>query len=600
MSSDAPQAALSFSVGAFVDELVRGGVRDFCVCPGSRSTPLALTIARHPSAKLWMHLDERSAGFFALGLAKMSRAPVALVCTSGTAAANFLPAVIEAHFARVPLVVLTADRPHELRGVGAPQTIDQINLFGTHAKWFLDMAEPDAAPEMLRYVRTVAGRAVATALRGPAGPVHINCPYREPLMPDAQLAASAPAARDAGRPYVAVSAGPRAPDPALVARLAAELAQIERGLIVCGAQDDPALAEQLARLAQALGYPILADPLAGLRCGPHDHALVIDAYDAFLRDAAFAEHFAPEVVLRVGAMPVSKPLLQYLQRHPSCRQIVADGDGGWNEPTLLASDIVHADARLLCAALLDHLSEKGQAETSRWAATWRAAQARTRAAIADHLGAIGELFEGKVFAELAALLPEEAILYAGNSMPIRDLDTFFPGGERPTRLLGNRGANGIDGVVSSALGASAAGAGPTVLVIGDLSFYHDSNGLLAAKLHGLNLTIVLLNNDGGGIFSFLPQAADPEHFEQLFGTPHGLDFQPLAQMYGACYTRVASWEAFRAAVRGGLARGGLQIVEVPTARDRNVTLHREFWPLVSAAVAPLAAQSTELNANQSL
>jgi 2-succinyl-5-enolpyruvyl-6-hydroxy-3-cyclohexene-1-carboxylate synthase len=627
MSSDALQHALSVSVGAFVGELVHAGVRHFCVCPGSRSTPLALTIARHAGAKLWMHVDERSAGFFALGLAKTRREPVVLVCTSGTAAANFLPAVIEAFYARVPLVVLTADRPHELRGVGAPQTIDQINLFGTHAKWFVDLAEPDAASEMLRYVRTVAGRAVAAALRGPAGPVHINCPYREPLMPNAELAASAPERRADDRPYVAVSAGLRAPDAPLVAQLAAELSSVERGLIVCGAQDDPALNEPLTQLAQVLGFPILADPLSGLRCGAHDRTLVLDSYDAFLRDSVFVERFAPELVLRFGAMPVSKPLLLYLEHHGACRQIIVDGDAGWNEPTLLASDIVHVDGRLLCIALLEAFNQTGHKHyrgiddrvnpsvisvspsteftlsaaeglragavaniASGWAQAWRLAAARTRAAIAEHMNGIHELFEGKVFAELSALLTENTVLYVGNSMPIRDLDTFFSGGERPLRLLGNRGASGIDGVVSSALGASAAGVGPTVLVIGDLSFYHDSNGLLASKLHGLNATIILLNNDGGGIFSFLPQAAEPEHFETLFGTPHGLDFQPLAQTYGARYSRVSNWDAFRAAVRSGLDGDGLQVIEVPTERDRNVTLHREFWPLVSQALVPVLVE----------
>ena len=353
-SSIEHQHTLSVSVGAFVDELVRSGVRHFCVCPGSRSTPLALTIVRHPAAKLWMHLDERSAAFFGLGLAKTLREPVVLVCTSGTAAANFMPAVVEAFYARVPLVVLTADRPHELRDVGAPQTINQIDLFGAHVKWFVDLAEPDAAPEMLRYTRTVADRAVALARRGPAGPVHINCPYREPLLPDPAAALSAPEARAEDRPYVTVSAAVRAPDAALVAALAADLSAMPRGLIVCGPQDDPALSDVLTRLAGALGYPILADPLSGLRNGDHDRALVLDCYDAFLRDGAFVERFAPQVVLRFGAMPVSKPLLLYLQRHQSCRLIVVDGDGGWNEPTLLASDMIYADARLLCEAILSY------------------------------------------------------------------------------------------------------------------------------------------------------------------------------------------------------------------------------------------------------
>jgi 2-succinyl-5-enolpyruvyl-6-hydroxy-3-cyclohexene-1-carboxylate synthase len=599
------QYALSVSVGAFVDELVRSGVRHFCVCPGSRSTPLALTIARHPAAKLWMHLDERSAAFFGLGLAKTLREPVALVCTSGTAAANFMPAVVEAFCARIPLVVLTADRPHELRDVGAPQTINQINLFGVHVKWFVDLAEPDAAPELLRSNRMVAARAVALARRGPAGPVHINCPYREPLLPDPAAALAAPQARAENRPYVAVSAGLRAPAATLVATLAADLSAMPRGLIICGPHDDPALADELTQLAGALGYPILADPLSGLRNGTHDRALVLDCYDAVLRDAAWVERFAPQVVLRFGAMPVSKPLLLYLQRHQSCRLIVVDGDGGWNEPTLLASDMIATDARLLCVALVDTLSHSGQrdhragsldqqpsvvsvttvAKNSAWAGAWQSADRSARAAIAARFEALNELFEGQVFAELAALLPAGALLYAGNSMPIRDLDTFFPGSARAIRLLANRGANGIDGVVSSALGAAAAELGPTVLVIGDLSFYHDSNGLLAAMQHHLNLTIILLNNDGGGIFSFLPQAGDPEHFETLFGTPHGLDFRPLAQMYGARYQRVDGWETFRAAVQRGIASGGLHIVEVPTERARNVTLHREIWQVVSAGIA---------------
>ncbi len=464
-----------------------------------------------------------------------------------------------------------------------------MRLFGAHVKWFVDLAEPDATPELLRYVRTVACRAAATALRGPAGPVHINCPYREPLIP---LPGPEPATleqRPGDRPYVAVAHAPRAPDAGLVAALAAELRVARRGLIVCGPQNDPALADALVRLAEALGYPILADPLSGLRRGPHDRALVLDCYDASLRDGDLVERFAPELVLRFGAMPTSKPLLLYLQRHGDCRQILVDGDGGWNEPTLLASDVVHAEPRLLCTALTAELPEPPpDVGTAAWAASWSAADRAAREAIAARLATLDELFEGKVFAELAALLPDGALLYAGNSMPVRDLDTFFAAGDRAVRVLANRGANGIDGVVSSALGAGAAGIGPLVLVIGDLSFYHDSNGLLAAAQHHLNATIILLNNDGGGIFSFLPQAADAEHFETLFGTPHGLDFQPLAQMYGARYTRVAAWGEFRSAVRAGIAEGGLHIVEVPTARDRNVTLHREIWRVVSAALASVS------------
>jgi 2-succinyl-5-enolpyruvyl-6-hydroxy-3-cyclohexene-1-carboxylate synthase len=582
------QRSLGLFVTAFVDELTRAGVHHFCVCPGSRSTPLALAIARHPDIRLWMHLDERSAAFFGLGLARAGRQPVALLCTSGTAAANFLPAVVEAAQARVPLVVLTADRPRELRDCGAPQTIDQVQLYGSQVKWFFDLEEPLGEPELIRHARVVACRAVATARQGPPGPVQVNLPFREPLVPrrpEAWPPGSEP--RPGGRPYVQVEPARRAPAGAQVARLADELRPAGRGLIVCGPQDDPTLAPAVTALAERLGYPILADPLSGLRRGKYRGRLVLDSYDAFLRDQEFVDQNGPELVLRFGAMPTSKPVLLFLQRHVASRQIVVDGDGGWLDPTLLATDLVQADGPALCSALVEALGDPTSAppERAAWQAAWLRADHLTRAILQEALGECDELFEGRVFAELDELLPAGATLFAGNSMPVRDLDTFFSGRRAAVHLLGNRGAAGIDGVVSSALGASAAQAGPLVLVIGDLSFYHDSNGLLAARRHGLDLTVILLNNDGGGIFSFLPQADEPEQFETLFGTPHGLDFRPLAETYGARYSRVTDWDGFRAATRAGLAGGGLHVVEVPTERQRNVELHRRLWPRVAAALA---------------
>lgn len=570
-----PEQVLHAYVAAFVDALVAAGVRDACVAPGSRSTPLALMLAADPRIRVWVHYDERSAAFFGLGMAKLRREPVALLCTSGSAAANFMPAVVEARYGRVPLVVLTADRPPELQENGAAQTIDQVRLYGVHAKWFAQALLPEAREDALRHVRTLAARACATAVAAPAGPVHLNFPFREPLVPVPGEAAVVP-----GGPGVAVTTGRRAPQLALVERLAGELGDVERGLIVCGPQDDPALAPAMASLATALGYPVLADPLSGVRCGRHDRSLVVDAYDALLRDSAFVERMRPEVVLRFGALPTSKPVLQLLERYPSCRQIVVDE--GWSEPTLLAAELVQADAAATAQALGDAV-KGSRGEPSEWASTWMAAQRRARQAICEVMAAIEEPFEGRVFAELAQLLPDGATLYAGNSMPVRDLDTFFPGGDREVRLLANRGANGIDGVVSSALGAAAAGARPLVLAIGDLSFYHDLNGLLAAKLHGLDATIVLLNNDGGGIFSFLPQAGH-EHFEQLFGTPHGLEFQPAVEMYGGRYLRARTWTELRSALCAGLTAPGLKVIEMRTERARNVELHRRFWPAVARAV----------------
>ena len=506
--------ALRLIVGAFVDQLARTGVRHVCVCPGSRSTPLALILAEHPDIRVWTHLDERSAAFFGVGLARALGEPVGLLATSGTAAANFLPAVVEANLARVPLVVLTADRPHELRDNGAAQTIDQ---------WFFDLPEPESAAQQVRLVRALAARAVSSATAEPRGPVHLNWPFREPLVP-------APGDWGLADEHAPIEVhNPRlAPTPDLIRALGRDLARHARGLFVCGPHDDPELPAAVARLARRLGYPILADALSGVRRGDHDRSLVVDAYDAFLRDARTVERLEPEVVVRIGAMPTSKALAQYLERFAAARQIVVD-PGGWREPLGVASDVLHVDPRALCEALADELPSSAATE---WAELWLEVNRVTRHAIRRHVDGLDELFEGSVVGQLADVLPDGCVLYAGNSMPVRDLDTFLASSPATLRCVSNRGANGIDGVVSSALGASAAGLGRVVLVIGDVSFYHDLNGLLAARRHDLDLLVVLVNNDGGGIFSFLPQAqADAETFELLFGTPHGLDFRPFATVW---------------------------------------------------------------------
>src|SRR5579883_1759280 len=602
-------------VGAFIDELRRCGLRHVVICPGSRSTPLALAFASARAVRIWMHVDERSAAFFALGMAKRLNQPVALLCTSGTAAANFLPALVEARLTHVPLLVLTADRPPELRDCGAPQAIDQNRLYGTHVKWYAETALPEASNESLRYIRTIACRAFAQARTEPAGPIHLNMPLREPLTPvpipdypwpsESERDPLAWQGRPGEQPYTAVLAADSAgslPTHAVLS-LAEEIRGSVRGLIMVGPQTDPDLPTALLPLAQKTGYPILADPLSQVRGQHNEDGLVISAYDAFLRNEQFCAHHAPQLVLRFGAMPTSKPILLYLKRHAAhCKQILVDPSYGWEEPTQLAAQVFYVGASSFCRELIDALDSPdhsldeerrqlrggGGEEHERvdWTATWRMADQVTRAALSSALMDMPALFEGRIFPELAALLPAGALLYVGNSMPVRDMDTFFWPGTPGLRCLGSRGANGIDGAVSSALGASAPGnsEAPTVLVLGDLSFFHDLNGLLAARLHQLNLVIILVNNDGGGIFSFLPQAAYPEHFEQLFGTPTGLDFRPAVEMYGGRFTRITAWEHFREAVRTGLAEGGLHVVEVPTARASNVSMHRHLWQIVDRAL----------------
>src|SRR5579883_889143 len=600
-------------VGAFIDELRRCGLRHVVICPGSRSTPLALAFASARAVRIWMHVDERSAAFFALGMARRLNQPVTLLCTSGTAAANFLPALVEARLTHVPLLVLTADRPPELRDCGAPQAIDQNRLYGTHVKWYAETALPEASNESLRYIRTIACRAFAQARTAPAGPVHLNMPFREPLTPaplpnhplppESERDPVAWHGRPGERPYTEVLADrpPESLPTNAISRLAEEIRGNARGLMIVGPQTDPDLTAALLLLAQKTGYPILADPLSQMRGQHKENDLVISSYDAFLRNEQFCARYAPQLVLRFGAMPTSKPVLLYLKRHAAlCKQVIVDPFYGWEEPMQLAEQVFYTGIGSFCRELIDALpdqpvDEKGrplregagrQHERADWTEAWCMADRVTRATLSSALLDMPTLFEGRVFPELAELLPAGALLYVGNSMPVRDMDTFFWPGTRGLRCLGNRGANGIDGVVSSALGASAPGnsEAPTVLVLGDLSFFHDLNGLLAARLHKLNLVIVLINNDGGGIFSFLPQAAYPEHFEQLFGTPTGLDFRPAVEMYGGRFTRIADWGTFRDAVRTGLAEGGLHVVEVPTARASNVSMHRHLWQIVDRAL----------------
>jgi 2-succinyl-5-enolpyruvyl-6-hydroxy-3-cyclohexene-1-carboxylate synthase len=565
-----------------------------CIAPGSRSTPLALTIANHTSLRTWIHLDERSAAFFALGMARRLGEPVALLCTSGTAAANFFPAVVEANLAGVPLLVLTADRPPELRNVGAAQTIDQNRLYGAHAKWFVEVALPEATPDLLRYARTLAGRAHALAAASPPGPVHLNFPFREPLVPAEMEEPAGLSENDAlawrGRPdnepWITVHDPRPASDRALAERIFTKLNGARRPLIICGPQRDVGLAAPLARLAASLGAPLLADPLSQVRWGGHERSAIVDRYDAALRDEATAAMLAPDVVLRIGAPSTSKTLLQYLSRHGNAEHIVVDG-ARWPDPLLIASEMIHADPRLFVESLLEIADHTRDAATSKseWLASWRSMNDIAGRALSRYTKSLSENFEGRVLAEVAAAVPDRGVIFASSSMPVRDLDSFAAGDERAIRALANRGANGIDGVISSALGAAAArlpGDGPVVLVIGDIAFYHDMNGLLAAKLHDIDATIVVINNDGGGIFSFLPQAAHGEHFELLFGTPHGLDFSSAAALYGAKYNLVDTVDELRERVEKGIAGSGLHIVEIRTDRVRNVAQHQEAWAAVAS------------------
>ncbi|WP_210364809.1 2-succinyl-5-enolpyruvyl-6-hydroxy-3-cyclohexene-1-carboxylic-acid synthase [Bacillus sp. REN3] len=580
------QEDLTAYIAAFVAELTTSGIQDVVISPGSRSTPMAMVMSEHPELRIHVHVDERSASFFALGIAKASKRPVALLCTSGTAAANYYPAVIEAAISRVPLIVLTADRPHELRDVGAPQAIDQIHLYGKNVKWFVEMATPEKTDDMIRYARTVCARAAATASSHPAGPVHLNFPFREPLIPVMDDKLFETTERSSG--YVEIQTGNLCLPDEVYAELGKDLSHYSKGIIVCGQMDNDRFAEEVTVLAEKLKFPILADPLSQLRSGTHDGRYIVDSYDAFLRNEDAREALKPELIIRFGAMPVSKALTIFIKENRGARQIVVDGGGGWREPSMSASDMLYSDEAVFCKKISENIHPaNGSAYFEKWHAANSAAKEKM-AAVSE----VAELSEGKLFHQLMEWLPESAVLFVGNSMPIRDLDSFFLFNEKNIKVMANRGANGIDGVVSTALGAAVVSQ-PFYLVLGDLTFYHDLNGLLPAKLYNLDINILLINNNGGGIFSFLPQADEPKHFEKLFGTPLDLDFSHVVAMYGGKYDAIKDWDHFSEVLNENKGIHGLKVMEIQTARDRNLTEHRDLWKSVSREISEMVKGDME-------
>jgi 2-succinyl-5-enolpyruvyl-6-hydroxy-3-cyclohexene-1-carboxylate synthase len=553
---------------AFCDELARCGMEHACTAPGSRNTPIVLSLVREPRIRSFSHLDERCAGFFALGAAKRSGRPVAVTCTSGTAAANLAPAVIEAHHGRVPLIVLTADRPPELREVGAGQTIDQLKLYGDSVKWFFEVGVDTATPESLRWSRALACRAYWSALHGPPGPVHLNFPLREPLVLDGPLPED-DSGRDDDRPYVAFDA----PAPANPAGGRHPFGRI---VIVAGGERDAVAARELAGFAARAGIPLLADPLSGSRHG----AAAIAHYDVLLRDRQFAEAHRPEFVIRTGDLPTSKPLRAWLAGLDAA-QIAIDPDSAWHDPAAVVGLRVAVSTR----ALLDGMTA-GEVVPAppEWLGSWRAADDAAGTALAGILG--DELSEPRVARALGEWLDATATLCVASSMPIRDVELYLPAREHGPRVLSNRGANGIDGTVSSAFGAAAAGHGPVVLLIGDVALAHDIGGLLAARRLGLPLTIVLLNNDGGGIFHFLPVSGETDAFEEHVATPHGLDFAHAAALYGCEYERPGTLAELQDALEASIAATATTtIIEVRTNRIENLELHRRAADAALAAVS---------------
>lgn len=568
---------------ALCEELARSGMRRAVVCPGSRSTPLALALERNPAIETTVVLDERSAGFVALGAALSSNLPVAVLTTSGSAAANLHPAVVEANEASVPLICITADRPPELRGIGAGQTIDQIKLFGDSVRWFSEVGTHEADDTGLLHMRSIGCRAFAVATGDPRpGPVHLNIALREPLAPtpdpSAVTASSELALQGRGAgPLNRVVRGPRELEPEAVEDLASELAAARRPLLISGLnRNGERLAHSIARLAEEAGAPILAEPTSQLRWGGHDLSRVITTYDPIARSAR--EEMAPDLVVRVGEMPTSKALRQWLAAVPELRQIVIAPDSDWKEPTRTAGITVRANPEKLLEELAERLSVLP--ERNEWLESWKQADTEIAASMRSAIDREAGLSEPGVWPALAQVLADGDRVYCASSMPIRDLEVFMPTGDKEVRFFSNRGANGIDGQISTAIGVSGDGLGITYAVLGDLAFAHDQ-GALGNLDRARGLKLIVIDNGGGGIFSFLPvsEAITGPEMERLFTTPSGLDAAGLAEAHGLRASRPVSPGELEAALAGDS-----QVIVVQTDREKNVELHRRINQMAENAL----------------
>lgn len=553
--------AQSFAA-TFVDELAAQGVEYACVSPGSRSAPVAMALQRHPRIKVIVQIDERSSGFFAVGLGKSTGKPALVLSTSGTAAAEFHPAVIEAAHSQTPLIVVTADRPPELHDVGANQAIDQAKLYGDAVRWYFDPGVPVELPNAARMWRRLAARAVAEASRGP---VHVNLPFRDPLVPPP---GHIPTAQ--GGPAQAMTTGRLLPNQAQVAALASALQRSQRPLVIAGDMRD---GDRLAAGLKRLALPVLAEPTSQLRRA--DVGAPVESYEALLRAGWSLQH-GPDLVIRIGGASTSRVLNRWLAA-AAAPTFLIDPDRMWRDEEQIATNVLACDPQALLEAL-------PPVDRSVWRDQWISAGKRASAAMAATLVST-PLHEGHIVRALSARLPEQAQVFIGSSMPIRAADSFWPLARSSQKFFANRGASGIDGLVSSGLGvATGRSQAPTVLLLGDLSLYHDMNGLWALQRHGIRATIVICDNNGGGIFSFLPQAEHQDVFEEIFATPLGLDLSQVARLYGLVYSPVTDRSGLEPAIADAIAAPTPTMVVVRFKREDSVNGHRLCWEAAASAL----------------
>lgn len=548
-----------------VASLMQNGVEDVVISPGSRSTPLAYAFASTKNLTIYRQVDERSAAFFALGIAKAKAKPVVLLCTSGTAAANYYPAIVEAKYARIPLVVITADRPHELREVGAPQAINQVGLYGERVKWSAEFPIPDDAKPTLPYIERHIARGISIATAAPFGPVHFNVPFREPLLIDFQEELPA-------QTFKGSFIGQVAPSSDAIENLTDLINETKKGFLIVGELPLGTDLQQIWSFIRKVKWPILVESLSNLRTNvPEDcEPYLISTYDALLKNTAFKQQVAPDTVIRFGAQPVSKFLTNFLIETLPANYIVIDEDPMFRDSAAVSTHFIHASI----GQWIDELNIDNTVFNKEYLMQWQTSEAIAAKYINAYPNDAQD--EGAVVHYLIENLPNESDLFVSSSMPIRDIDTFLLPTKKDIQVFANRGANGIDGVMSTAIGFSQGRIDREMyLLIGDLAFLHDVNALITTRYQSCKINVIVFNNDGGGIFSYLAQSTVKEYYEDLFGTPTALQFRDVAKMYEMEYVQIKDFDEMEKLLKP--QNNPLRLIEIFTDRQENVMSHRKLW-----------------------
>ena len=578
-----------FWAETFINELSSIGIKYACISPGSRNTPLTLAIAGNKKIKSFVHIDERSSAFFALGIAKATNSPVVIVSTSGTATAELYPAIIEAYQQRVPLIICTADRPPELLNTGANQTINQNNLYKNHIRWFVDVGLPEIIPRRIRHIKAVAKRAVFESLVHSKGPVHLNFPFRKPFEPDDYtdeiyedvIKTSELVLPDKKKLF-------EEPDNEIISEkwfkeVAGYLLKYKKGLIIAGPDTlNKSFQINCQKLASVLGYPILADGASQLRFGKHNKQNILFSFEGFLRSMFFNGKYQPEIIIQFGRTITSKALELYLEKCTAIRFMINEY-GDWFDPANRSNASFSCKPYIFCEKMLEYFESKIKRD-SQWLNLFEEADKLSLAVKNKIIGKSGFPNECRIIEELVNLLPENSNLMISNSMPVRDFDYFAPVTQKNITVFSNRGASGIDGITSTALGLGASEKIPTILLIGDSAFYYDLNSLLAAMKYKIPLIIILINNNGGGIFEVLPVSKFGKVFKEYFIAPHDLDFSPFVKAFDGNYSLVKSWENFRSEFGKALKKKNFSVLEIKTDAQASLKLRQTYWNEVNKSL----------------